>query len=439
MLNINDYNVNVGNISKRSGKDNTMQRRFNTLDSENKNISSIIMNPYDNVNTNSNSNNLRCFNGNNNNNSGLYRTTQSNDISFDPSIITSNPKHVKQLQNISNSLNQLNNKSFTLANTLKHEAQQQPMQHQYQHSFNNNNNNNTSFPDIDKIKTEYASLKSDNIIYKEDISRLTKSNNLLETELQLQRTRNIELTSTIEQLQSQLTAIESKHNIIQSKLENGTLIELDPSKTTSDTLYQALSSKLSLECKVKDLSNEITNLTESKQQLQVELSLLQERYDKLYQQYQCVVIDNKNVTCNYNMQYNSIEGKVNELMKEMERMKEENMQLKLNKERLIRDKNDKDKEIERIRRKYENELDNVNDLQIKLNGIKREYEKVIQEKENEEYLKMKENEYMQRKNESKLKAMNDLHNKISQYKSERLKKKQEEQNDMPTNTNIITE
>ena len=454
MLNINDYNVNAGNISRRSGKDNAMQRRFNTLDSENKNISSIIMNPYDNVNTNSNSNNLRCFNGNNNNNSGLYRTTQTNDISFDPSIITSNPKHVKQLQNISNSLNQLNNKSLTLANTLKHETQQQqqhqsmqPQQqhhHQYQHSFNNNN---TSFPDIDKIKIEYASLKSDNIIYKEDISRLTKTNNLLETELQLQRTRNIELTSTIEHLQSQLTSIESKHNIIQSKLENGTLIELDPSKTTSDTLYQALSSKLSLECKVKDLSNEITNLTESKQQLQVELSLLQERYDKLYQQYQCVLIDNKNVTCNYNMQYSSIEGKVNELMKEMERMKEENMQLKINEERLLRDKSDKDKEIEKIRRKYENELDNVNDLQIKLNGIKREYEKVIQEKENEEYLKMKENEYIQRKNESKLKAMNDLHNKISQYKSERLKKKQQQDeqeqdddynnNNTPTNTNII--
>ena len=329
-LNINDYNVNVGNMRKKFGKEGSMPRRFNTLDSENKNISSIMMNPYDNINTYTNQH----PNHTNHNNSNLYRTTQSHDeISFDPSIITSNPKHVRQLQNISNSLNQLNNKSFTLANSLKNETQQQeqPQQHRYQHSFNN-----ASFPDIDKLKTEYASLKSDNIIYKEDISRLTKANNLLENELHLQRTRNIELTSTIDQLKSQLTAIETKHNILQSKIENGTLIELDPSKTASDTLYQALSSKLALECKVKDLSNEMANLNDSKQQLQVELSLLQERYDKLYQQYQCAVIDSKNVTCNYNAQYSLIEGKVNELMKEMERMKEENMQLRVSEERLHR-------------------------------------------------------------------------------------------------------
>ena len=104
---------------------------------------------------------------NDNNNHNQYKITQSNDYSFDPSIIANNPKHVRQFQNISQSLNQMNDKSLALANAHVNEPPHQI-------------NDSASSPDIEQIKSEYAAMKSDNIMFKEEIACLTKSKGLLE-------------------------------------------------------------------------------------------------------------------------------------------------------------------------------------------------------------------------------------------------------------------
>jgi hypothetical protein len=75
---------------------------------------------------------------------------------------------------------------------------------------------------------------------------------------------------------------------------------------------------------------------------------------------------------------------------------------------------------------YEKERNNTNLMQIQLNDIERGFNKLLQEKENEHYLKKKEDEYKQRKNESKLRFVNDLQSKLTEFKNERLRKKQQE-------------
>ena len=422
-LNMNDYNAGVDDIRNRMNQRSKQQKHFNTLDSENKNISSIAKNPTDNypqfianknINPMIDNNNIP-----NNNNINQYKLTQSNDISFDPSFIANNPKHARQFQNISQSLNQMNNKSLALANTNLVDSfkKEQP---QLQLS------NPTSSPEIERIKSEYATMKSDNIIFKEDITRLTNAKQLLENELQLQRNRNIELTSANEQLQSQLKAMELKYNEIDTKLQIGSLIEIDPNKKPSDNLYDMLNARLSFETKLRDVSTELNNVQQTKQQLEIDYRVLQERFDNLQQDYKQILNENNCIKCNYNSQINNIEDKIAVLLKEIEKLQDENLQLRSREETLIKSNNEKDIEKEKYRMMYEQEQDNNSSLQKRLCEIEREFNKVIKEKENEQYLKMKEDEFKQRKNESKIQFINSLQNKLAELKSERLKKKQQE-------------
>ena len=90
-----------------------------------------------------------------------------------------------QLQSIANSLNQLNNRSMSLANNLE------TLRNENNMNMSNTISQSNTIP-IDKLQTEYASLRSDNIIYREDINRLSTINNTLEAELREQRERNIQ-------------------------------------------------------------------------------------------------------------------------------------------------------------------------------------------------------------------------------------------------------
>ena len=420
-LNNSVNNIGLDELQQRMKyRSQQQQNQFNTLDSENKNISSIAMNPNDNYNYSKFiANQYNKPNINNDNNNNQYKLTQSNDYSFDPSIIANNPKHARQFQNISQSLNQMNDKSLALANANVPNAYIVNEQPQVI-------NDSTTSPEIEQMKSEYAAMKSDNIMLKEDIARLTTIKEQLENELQFQQNRNIELTSLNEQLQSQLKLIESKNNDINIKLQNGTLVEINPNKTSSDNLYEMLNSRLSFETKLRDMSNELNYLRQSKQQLEIDYRVLQERYDNLHKNYNQIINENNCIKCNYNSQINNIENRISASMKEIERLQNENTHLRINEESLIKSNNDKEHEKEKYRNMYEKERNNTNLMQIQLNDIERGFNKLLQEKENEHYLKKKEDEYKQRKNESKLRFVNDLQSKLTEFKNERLRKKQQE-------------
>jgi hypothetical protein len=220
--------------------------------------------------------------------------------------------------------------------------------------------------------------------------------------------------------------MELKYNEIDTKLQIGSLIEIDPNKKPSDNLYDMLNARLSFETKLRDVSIELNNVQQTKQQLEIDYRVLQERFENLQQNYKQILNENNCIKCNYNSQINNIEDKIAVLLKEIEKLQDENLQLRSREETLIKSNNEKDIEKEKYRMMYEQEQDNNSSLQKRLCEIEREFNKVIKEKENEQYLKMKEDEFKQRKNESKIQFINSLQNKLAELKSERLKKKQQE-------------
>ena len=84
--------------------------------------------------------------------------------------------------------------------------------------------------EVEKIKQEANIMKSDNIIFREDINRLTDINNHLENELIEQRNRNIELAKENEQISQEKSKLElalkeakeiiDKNKICEKNLEN---------------------------------------------------------------------------------------------------------------------------------------------------------------------------------------------------------------------------
>jgi len=90
---------------------------------------------------------------------------------------------MNKLNSINNNINNLNNMNMTTVSYL-------------------------TDAEVEKIKQEANTLKSNNIIFREDINRLTDVNNHLENELIEQRKINIEITSEKEQISQEKSKLE---------------------------------------------------------------------------------------------------------------------------------------------------------------------------------------------------------------------------------------
>ena len=109
--------------------------------------------------------------------------------------------------------------------------------------------------EVEKIKQEHATLKSDNIIFREDINRLTDINHHLENELIEQRNRNIELANENEQLTQEKNKIEKE---LKTALET-----LDKIKLKESSLEQYYNERLMLQNRMKE--NEVQNEEENQE------------------------------------------------------------------------------------------------------------------------------------------------------------------------------
>ena len=302
-------------------------------------------------------------------------------------------------------------------------------------SANNNNNyipNNMNYsnnvtvsylPDaeVEKIKQEQATLKSDNIIFREDINRLTDINHHLENELIEQRNRNIELANENEQLVQEKMKIE---NELKEARET-----LSKNKLNETSLEQYYNERLMMQNRMRDNENELKKTIEEKSKYEIDFKVLQERFNELQNKYNKINEEYTNSKQVHDDELNKIEDKIDKLTREIEKLQGENSGLRQDNERQRVEINSLGVQRDNYREKFE-EQKNKNDLlSVKIGEIENEF-RILQKDKNYEMMnKYKLDENKKNRNESKTKIINELQARIQNYRNQRMMRKKEEENE----------
>ena len=378
------------------------------------------------TNTNQISNNNIDYNINNSNNE------------FDVSKII-NPQELK-IKELENKVKLLEEKSFE--NTQKLE---EIRTNKETISYNNNNinnnlnstlnntNNNMNYannnatisylPDaeVEKIKQEHAILKSDNIIFREDINRLTDINHHLENELIEQRNRNIELANENEQLTQEKNKIEKE---LKTALET-----IDKIKLKETSLEQFYNERLMLQNRMKENEDQLRKTVEEKSKYEIDYKVLQAKYAELNTRYDKI---NEEYSLNkkkHDEELIKIEEKVDIMTKEIEKLQGENNILRQDSDKKNLEVNNISMMRDNYKDKFEEEKRRNEVLCEKIKEIENEF-KILQNDKNDEMMiryRMEENKKI--KYENKNKIISELQDKIKNYRNQRMmmKKNQEDE------------
>ena len=298
---------------------------------------------------------------------------------------------------------------------------------------NNNNNNNINYPnnnvtisylpdaEVEKIKQEQATLKSDNIIFREDINRLTDLNRHLENELIDQRNRNIELANDNEQILQEKNKLEKE---LKTALET---IEKNKLKETS--LEQYYNERLMLQNRMRDNESELRKTQEEKSKYEIDFKVLQARFNELQIKDEKLNQEYTESKKKHDEEINKIEEKIEILMKEIEKLQKENGNLRLDNEKKINDINNITIQRDNFKEKFDEEKKRNELLIGRIGEIENEF-RLLQNDKNEEMMNKYRNEEIKKnRNETKNKIISELQSRIQNYKNQRLMMKNNEDDD----------
>ena len=339
------------------------------------------------------------------------------------------PQNDKTFQTLEQTLKELENKKLEIENKIYEDKM----------NINNNSNeinpnnslNNFQFspknilsPEALLMKEKQDILKSDNIILKEDINRLSELNQNLENEVAQNR-------ETINQLQSEnqkLIEENSKLKIVLKDYDgnNYTKLYLSGQITKDEFLQKYFDEKYFLTNKIKELEKNLDVMQKEKTQYEVDYKVLTTKYDEIIKKYEksnLELINTKQI--NDNELYN-IDNKINDLSKEVEKLQNENYELRREIETQRNSMNSLEKEKDMMKERYE-EAKYENDLlNKKIFEVEKGYSDILREKEYENYYKKEKEENNRNKNETKNKIAQELQSKIQKYRRERLQNRDNE-------------
>ena len=298
---------------------------------------------------------------------------------------------------------------------------------------NNNNMNNMNYgnnnvtisylPDaeVEKIKQEQATLKSDNIIFREDINRLTDLNHHLETDLIEQRNRNIELANENEQLSQEKSRIEKE---LKTALET-----IDKIKLKETSLEQYYNERLMLQNRMRDNETELRKVQEEKSKYEIDFKVLQARYTELQTKHEKINEEYNANKKKHDEEYNKIEEKIDLLKKEIEKLQKENGGLRLDNEKKGNDINTISMQRDDFKEKFEEEKRRNEILCEKINEIENEFRNLQNDKNIEMMNRYRIEENKKNRYETKTKIISELQTRIQNYKNQRLMMKKNEDED----------
>ena len=350
---------------------------------------------------------------------------------FNESSHMTNPQELK-IKELENKVKFLEEKSFENTQRLE-EIRTNKDNLNATLNTNNNNNNNINYPnnnvtisylpdaEVEKIKQEQATLKSDNIIFREDINRLTDLNRHLENELIEQRNRNIELANDNEQILQEKNKLEKE---LKTALET---IEKNKLKETS--LEQYYNERLMLQNRMRDNESELRKTQEEKSKYEIDFKVLQARFNELQIKDKKLNQEYTESKKKHDEEINKIEEKIEILMKEIEKLQKENGNLRLDNEKKINDINNITIQRDNFKEKFDEEKKRNELLIGRIGEIENEF-RLLQNDKNEEMMnKYKYQEIKKNRNETKNKIISELQSRIQNYKNQRLMMKNNEDDD----------
>ena len=350
---------------------------------------------------------------------------------FNESSHMTNPQEIK-IKELENKVKFLEEKSFENTQRLE-EIRTNKDNLNATLNTNNNNNNNINYPnnnvtisylpdaEVEKIKQEQATLKSDNIIFREDINRLTDLNRHLENELIEQRNRNIELANDNEQILQEKNKLEKE---LKTALET---IEKNKLKETS--LEQYYNERLMLQNRMRDNESELRKTQEEKSKYEIDFKVLQARFNELQIKDEKLNQEYTESKKKHDEEINKIEEKIEILMKEIEKLQKENGNLRLDNEKKINDINNISIQRDNFKEKFDEEKKRNELLIGRIGEIENEF-RLLQNDKNEEMMNKYRNEEIKKnRNETKNKIISELQSRIQNYKNQRLMMKNNEDDD----------
>ena len=217
--------------------------------------------------------------------------------------------------------------------------------------------------DFDKIIQENIILKSDNLLFKEDINHLSEINKTLSNELNAAKQQILTLINQNASYQKEIANKLATINQLNETIDKMNIVSSQKSTTIGRQIKQNLEEKIYyLNKNNKELNNELVKANTENKVLKEQIEELKKDNDK-YKKYHDISASKEKE------QMSILEDKVLFMENQLNDISKENNEL-----RILDDKNRKEieilqKEKENIQNKYENKKEEYNQLILKYNQL----------------------------------------------------------------------
>ena len=375
-----------------------------------------------------------CLKDQNINNTPIYNTIQNinNQIYKKPSI-NANINN-QSLEESKNNYKNINNNIINeiRQNIKQNESRLENMNKTMQELFAKKNNDEyniskeskeykeykeyyTQINDLEKIKQENLTLKSDSIIYHEDIMHLSEINKKLKLELDLAQKKIFDLITKGENINEILTKKNYEINLL---TEDITKIKL----ANSGEMREKIRNNKTKEQKIFENEFELNCLNNEKIKLETEIKNLEEKYNELLYEKNKKEKEDEFYQNQINENISGLYTKIKKLEMHMDELSNINKELKLNNQKYEKSINILTNEKNIFYDKYTQKQTQFNQLKNEFRQLEDKYSQILYdthkmnfEEENE---KTQENNNIRQKKRksSKQIIVNDLYNKIQEIK-----------------------
>ena len=291
--------------------------------------------------------------------------------------------------------------------------------------YNNNNINNinniSKSLEYEKLIQENVTLKSDNLIFREDIKHLTEVNHNLEKELELSRKKILELVNQNDTLDQHIS---QKCFEIDKLTQAITRLRL----FDNPDMEFVIDNRKNKDQKIRELEFDYKTLNEDKIKIQTEYKIMMERFNEFKKQNEDLEQQLAFVKLRESEQIANLERKIANLEKQLDYVGKENTSLRMTDERFRRELAQVNKEKEKLEEKYIKKKQELNEMKLKCNEYEFQVKKIQSEKLDES--RRTEEERLKREmishknnNGEKQKVFEDLHRKIQFFKQQMINKR----------------
>ena len=266
-------------------------------------------------------------------------------------------------------------------------------------------------PEYERILQENVTLKSDTLIFREDIKHLTEVNKRLESELEISRKKILDLVNENDNYQNQLC---QKSLEIDKLTQAITRLRLFDNPDVEFTLEN----RKNKDQRIQELEFENKNLIEEKIKLSTEHRILIERFNEFKSQNNDLSKELNFSKMRENEQINVLEDKIRNLELQLDSIGRENNSLRLTDEKFRRELQLITKEKETYLNKYQKKKDQLNQLSQRYNELDMQYKRIQLDYQGLLTAQNMKEEHKVQKDNGKQKVFNDLYRKIQLFKTQ---------------------